>query len=135
MKLSKSKIKQIIREEIQKIMTEEFYDDNVNEQSGGQEQVLITIKSPEAKIKLQQFLRGIDPGGDFFDVGHPAIDHAAARRGAIRDLSKTSADVGKIFSKDDGDIAAKMKRAMSATGEEDRMMAPVQPSRMSPPKR
>jgi len=75
------------------------------------------------------YLDKLDPEGKLFG-GPERIQRIIA--GAAAD----SPALRKILSKDQGQIAAKMRKAMSATGDEDRMMAPVsKPPRMSPPKR
>ena len=116
MKLTESKLKQIIAEELQKVMTEELYEDGINEQS--MEQVRVTVKSPEAKKRLMMALRRLDPTGALFDVGEPEV-----RAQAVRDAMKTSPSLRNIFSKDKGAIAAKLKRAMDAAGWRKTMVA------------
>jgi len=109
MKITESKLKQIIAEEMQKVMTEELYEDGINEQST--EQVRVTVKSPAAKERLMKVLRRLDPTGALFNVGEPEV-----RAQAVRDAMKTSPSLARIFSKKNkGAIAAKLKTAMDRT--------------------
>lgn len=88
----------------------------------------VVFADDSARAKALAYLDKLDPEGKLFG-GPERIQRIIA--GAAAD----SPALRNILRKDQGQIAAKMRRAMSATGEEDRMMAPVQPSRMSPPKR
>jgi hypothetical protein len=77
----------------------------------------VVFADDDAKAKAMAYLDKLDPEGKLFG-GPERIQRAIA--GAAAD----SPALRNILRKDQGEIAAKMQKAMSATGEEDRMMAP-----------